>query len=336
MKLIFIFILICSTYEIYAQSKKEQIAFLRGQLEKLQKLQANENDFFNIRKIQIQNSNVEQNLRHSELTNLVLIKKQTLQKQNEENKLLEYEIIRLQKNLNSIKDSIKKSIENGPIKFLDSSLITLTNEEIIRLMNVKDEDLGEAFVNVDSPELKPNYAIIGKQLFQLNGKQYCLAVMGVTNPNSYHASAGTNYLACFEIVNEKWKLLHSPKNTEFVPSVGFGIPAWLDKFVQFGDQKIAVILEGGYTGQGMDFGSRAIYGLDNEKKFHLIYEGIISKNDSANKGTSLFMNIDKNMDVKFVGSSISPFFNLIETEKSHGKIVKTRTLIFNEATMKYE
>ena len=336
MKLIFICLVSCSIFEIYAQSKKERLEYLGEKLDDINTLILNENEVFIKNKNQLEASITSQNLKIAELNELILSKKQSLQKLSEENKTLEYQILWHELTLKSIEDSIQKILNEQPIKFLDNRLINVSDKQLIHLMNVKDEDLGEAFVNQQNPEIKPTYDIIGKQLFLLKGKVYCIVIMGVTNPNTLHVSSGTNYLACFEIVNEKWKLLHSPKNTEFVPSVGFGIPAWLDKFVQFGDQKIAVILEGGYTGQGMDFGSRAIYGLDNEKKFHLIYEGIISKNDSANKGTSLFMNIDKNMDVKFVGSSISPFFNLIETEKSHGKIVKTRTLIFNEATMKYE
>lgn len=336
MKLIFICLLSCSIFEIYAQSKKERLEYLGEKLDVLNTLVLNENEVFIKRKNQLEASITSQNLKIAELNELILSIKQSLQKLSEENKTLEYQILWHELTLKSIEDSIQKILNEQPIKFLDNSLINVSDKQLIHLMNMKDEDLGEAFVNQQNPEIKPTYEIIGKQLFQLNGKQYCLAVMGVTNPNSYHSLAGTNFLACFEIVNEKWKLLHPPKNTEFVPAVGFGIPAWIDKFVQFGDQKIAVILEGGYTGQGLDLSNRAIYGLDNEKKFHLIYEGKVYKNDSANEGTSMFMNINEEYDIEFKKSTSSKYYDLIETKKSHGKKVKTTTFKFHENTMSYE
>ncbi len=238
--------------------------------------------------------------------------------------------------LKSIEDSIQKIKDGQPINLLESSLINVSNEELILLMNVRDEDLGEAFVNLQNPEIKPTYEIIGKQLFRLKGKVYCIVVMGVTNPNTLHVDSGTNYLACFEVTNDNWKLIHPSKNTEFNPGVGFGDPASLDKFIIFGDRRIAVILEGGYAGMGLDMGNRVIYGLDNENKFHLIFDGFVYENDEGNRGNDMFQNIDDEYDIEFKKSTSFEYYDLIETKKSHGKKVKTAILKFNENTMRYE
>lgn len=203
-------------------------------------------------------------------------------------------------------------------------------------MNVTDEDLGDAFVNLQNPEIKPTYEIIGKQPFQIKGKVYCLVAMGVTNPNTYHVSSGTNYIACFEIKDNNWRLEYPSKNTEFTPSVGFGNPAWLDKFVLYGDKSLAVVLEGGYTGTGLSMGSRAIYGLDDTHNIFLLYEGQSYNNDQANQESNWFQNIDIEINIKFQKSIISRYYDLVETEKSHGKIVKTTILKFNETAMKYD
>jgi hypothetical protein len=170
----------------------------------------------------------------------------------------------------------------------------------------------------------------------LKGKVYCLVVMGVTNPNTYHASSGTNYIACFEINDFKWKLLHPSKNTEYNPSVGFGIPAWVDKFVLYGDQHLAIILQGGYMSTGYMMNYRAIYGVNNYNQLFLIYYGLTEESDQANFGSSLFLNVDNEFTIKFQKSPNSKFYDLEETKLSHGKKVKTTILKFNENTMKYE
>lgn len=327
MKSFCIVIFYTCTFGMYAQTKKEQIASLSSKLGNLKALQANEHEIFNKWKNQFDGTLSSNEMRISQLIQTEETKKQTLHKQKEENHTLAQHVLALQSTLKTVQDSIKKLKENEPMVLLDSRLITLVNEEIIRLMNVKDEDLGEAFINVEKPELKPSYEIIGKQLFQIKGKTYCMVVMGVTNPNTYHISSGTNYLACFEVNEEKWNVLRAPLNTEFNP-VGWGLSARVDKFVQFGDRNIAVILEGGYLNQGIYISKRAIYGLDNEKEFHLIFEGDVSYGNS-NDG------FGENFDVKFQKSTNSCCFNLIET-KDDGKKLQTRTLKFNEATMKYE
>ena len=336
MRLVLLFVFIGFSLFGNAQSKKEQIQILNTRLDSLILVQSFEKQNFKSRKTELESSISNYDQSTNELLNTLSTKKENLQNQILEKKELEKVILALKLELKSIEDSIQKMINEQPIKLLDSNLITISNEELVYLMNVKDEDLGEAFINLEQPELKPTYEIIGKQLFMLKGKVYCMVVMGVTNPNTYHIHSGTNFLGCFEVKSDNWKLLNPPLNTEFNPSVGWGIPAYIDKFVLFGDQHLALILEGGYTGLGITMGRIAMYGLDNENKISLIYDGEKYHNDGACKGTSLFQNIDEEYETKFQKSTNSKYYDLIETKKSHGKKVKTTSLKFNENSMKYE
>lgn len=320
----------------FSQSKKEQIQILTARLDSLKSIQSNEKESFEKRSNELESSISKNHQKISQLLELHLTNKESLRLEIQEDQRLDQEILSLQSELNSIEDNIQAIIDDQPIKLLESSLFNISNEELIRLMNVSVEDLGESFINFQNPEIKPTYEIIGKQLYQLKGKVCCLVVMGVTNPNTYHASSGTNYIACFEINDFKWKLLHPAKNTEYNPSVGFGIPAWVDKFVLYGDQDLAIILQGGYMSTGYMMNYRAIYGVNNYNQVFLIYDGLTEENDQANFGSSFFKNVDNEFIIKFQKSPNSKFYDLEETKLSHGKKVKTTILKFNENTMKYE
>jgi hypothetical protein len=117
---------------------------------------------------------------------------------------------------------------------------------------------------------------------------------------------------------------------------GYGNPAQFDKFILFGDQNLAIILEGGYEGMGFIEGHRKIYGLDKDNRIQLIYKGRIIENDMANENDSMFQNLDDEYEISFKRLTNYEYYDLIETKKSHGKTVKTKILKFNENTKKYE
>lgn len=327
---------VCIHNYTYSQSKKEQIQFLETRLDSLKTIQDIEKLKFENSKNNFESTITNFNQYSKEISKALQTKKQELTNYIQENKKLDQDIKLHQTELKKLKDSIQQILENQPIKLLDSSLITISDDQIIHLMNIHDEDLGEAFINTDSPEIKPFYKIIGKQLFRLKGKMFCMVVVGVRNPNDSHPNFGTNYIACFEIKYNSWKLLHPPKNTKSKPSVGFGEYAWLNKFIVFGEKSLAVILEGGDSGMGLDLGNRAIYGFDETKNVFLLYEGQSHENDEGNKGMLEFQNIDDVYEIDFHKSTSSKFYDLIETKKSHGRKEKVKTLKFNEINLKYE
>ena len=320
----------------FAQSKKEQIQLLTARLDSLKSIytfdKQSNNEIINELELSI-NLKIK---KISEFSISLAIDKTKLTNNIELNNQLDNEILSLRSQLKSFKDSLQEIINKQAIKLLDNSSIKKSDIELIQMMNVHDEDLGEEFVDEDDPEIKPIYEIEGKQLFELKGKKYCLVVVGVINPNDYHVSSGTNFIACFKIKEDQWKLLNPAMNTSYNPAVGFGIPAWIDKFVLFGDQSLAIILEGGYSGMGHTSGKRTIYGLNNLNQISLIYEGISSEDDQGNEGSSEFRNVDDTFEINFQKISKSNHYDLVEIKKSHGKKVKTRTYKFNKNTFKYE
>ena len=320
----------------FAQSKKEQIQLLTARLDSLKSIYTVDKQVYNeiINELELSiNSKIK---KVSEFSISLAIDKTKLTSNIELNEQFDKEILSLRSQLKSIKDSLQEIINKQAIKLLDNTTIKKSNKELIQLMNVHDEDLGEEFVNQYSPEIKPGYEIEGKQLFELKGKKYCLVVLGVYNPNDFHSASGTNFMACFKIKEDQWTLLNPAMNTSFNPSFEFGIPAWIDKFVLFGDQSLAIILAGGECGGGSFYGYRKIYGLNNLNQISLIFEGESFERDGGNKGGSGFRNIDDKFEINFQKISQANHYDLVEIKKSHGKKVKTRTYKFNENTFKYE
>jgi hypothetical protein len=275
MKEIILLIVLFNFGTTFAQSKKEQLQILTFRLDSIKSIETIEKQNFENRINELELSINSKNQIMSDYSNLITINKKKLSIDIEQNKQLDKEISDFHDQLTSKNDSISKIIDELPIRLLQSSLINISNEKLIKLMNVHDEDLGEEFINTTSPEIKPLYEIIGKQLFELKSEMYCMVVLGVSNPNTYHASAGTNFIACFKVKENQWSLLNPAMNTSFNPSGGFGIPGWIDKFVLFGDQSLAIILEGGFTNMGQTITHRVIYGLNNLNRVYLIYDGNI-------------------------------------------------------------
>ena len=329
-------LILCFAKLGFTQSKKEQIQLLNARLDSLKSIQEFDKQTYNEKINQLELSINLKNKKVSELSISLAKDKTKLTSNIEKNERLTEEISILSDQFKSNKDSIIKIINELPFRLLDNQIIDVSNEELIKLMNVDIEDLGEDFVNQESPENKPIYEIIGKQLFELKGELYSLVVLGVGNPNDYHASSGTNFIACFKIKENQWTLLNPAVNTSQNPSVGYGNPASIEKFVLFGDQSLAIILEGGFTAGGASSSYRAIYGLNNLNQIFLIYEGDSYEGDQLNKGSSYFQNIDIEFEIHFQKITKTNHYDLVEIKKSHGKKVKTRTYKFNKNTFKYE
>ena len=318
----------------FAQSKKEQIQLLTARLDSLKSIYTYDKQAYNEIINELELSINSKNMKVSEFYISLAIDKTKLTSNIEQNEQFDKEILSLRSQLKSIKDSLQEIINKQAIKLLDNSSIKKSDKELIQMMNVHDEDLGEEFVDKYNPEIKPIYEIIGKQLFELKGKKYCLVVLGVNNPNDYHSSSGTNFMACFKIKEDQWTLLNPAIETFVFTKIGqSGV---VEEFVLFGDQSLAIILAGGQCGGGSFDGYRKIYGLNNLNQISLIFEGDSYANDLGNKGYSGFRNVDDTFEINFQKISKANHYDLVEIKKSHGKKVKTRTYKFNESTFKYE
>jgi hypothetical protein len=237
-------------------------------------------------------------------------------------------LIEIEQRSKLLRDSLRLIIETMPIQLIDSAELSLTNGELIQLINILPSELGPEFISEINPELKPIFEIQGRQVFEWKGKKYALVVVGVTNPDDCHGCHGTNFINLLKWSSNQWVLIEKI-NTYSNPSNGWGNFAELHKFVITGNESMVIIFEGFQSGQGTSYGSQVIYQSYNEH-FQKVYEGLSFESDGANGG-----NIDNLFELSFIDNG-NKFFDLIKTKKSYGKLVCSTVFKFNPTTQKYD
>ena len=243
-------------------------------------------------------------------------------------KKVQYEVMSsLQDSLKLIEDSIKDNINNQPIKLLDKIDDKKNNKELIALFKMSLSD-----VQHDGCDKFNEFSILGTQNFISGLDTFSCIVLGAICEEDMHPSSGTNFIGLFKIsTNRQTKLLNI---IEAKGSFGFGSCANLEGFKIMGRKNLCVILNSGYYGFGCTTENRSLY-LINKSTIKGILEIEKHDDDKGNEGTSMYENIDKDWEIKFLDNK-SDYFNLEIIEKSHGKKVKTSILKFNEKSMKYE
>jgi uncharacterized protein YigA (DUF484 family) len=327
MRIFLLLICFSSTYA-FSQSKKEQIEYLNLQLDSIRTIQIKELQLAKTREAEL-------NATISQLRNKISALESTLESVKsdlEKNKIILSEkdsnLAKIEKEVKSLRDSLQFILENMPIQLIDSAELSLTNGELIQLINILPSELGPEFISEMNPVLKPTFEIQRRQVFEWKGKKYALVVVGVTNPNDYHAASGTNYLTLLEWNSSNW-IVKLKINTHSIPSVGWGLFASLEQIIMTGKESISIILSGGYTSGGIIQEYEVIYQFCNYEILN-VFEGLLLENDGANFG-----NIDNQFKRSFIDNG-REFFDLKETKKSHGKVVSSKVFKFNPTTQKYE
>ena len=321
--------LICFyTSFVFSQSKKEQIEYLSFQVDSIRTIQIKEQQLAYTREAEL-------NATISQLRNKISSLESTLESVKsdlEKKKIILSEkdsnLAKIEKEVKSLRDSLQFIIETMPIELISSEELSLTNAGLIQLINILPSELGPDFISEIDPSLKPKFEIQGKQVFEWKGKKYALVVVGVTNPNDYHAAAGTNYISLLEWNATHW-IFKFKINTNSNPMNGWGNFAELNTICSTGKESFAIILNGGFTSWGTMVGYEVIYQF-YDSRILKVFEGLLLENDGGNNGQK---------DIEYERSFIDngrEFFDLKETKKSHGKVVSNRVLKFNSTTQKYE
>jgi hypothetical protein len=325
-KLLVIILMFTST--LYSQSKKEQIEYLSFQVDSIRTIQIKEQQLANSREAEL-NSKIKQ------LRDNISSLESTLQsvKTDLENKKISLSekdsiLAKTEMAVKSLRDSLQFIIETMPIQLISSEGLSLTNAELIQLINILPSELGPDFISEINPSLKPKFEIQGKQIFEWKGKKYALVVVGVTNPNDCHGCYGTNFINLLKWSSNQWVLIEK-YNTNSTPTDGWGNSAELITFRSTGKESIAIILSAGFTSQGIMEEYEVMYQFFHSRILK-VFEGLTLENDEANLG-----HVDNEYERSLFDNG-GEFFDLKETKKSHGKIVSTRTLKFNPLTQKYE
>jgi hypothetical protein len=334
--IIFIFISLQSV----GQSKKKQILFLNQKVDSLQALlnverSKSEENLTNARvlafNLQEKINSLESQV--SETKKLLKEIETALSNKNQINKEQQDIINKLKEELQVKEDSLNLLRSHQDIQLLPDNFFAISDVELIKLFNIKDKDLGTEFISEYEPDLKPEYSIQGKQFFELARKYYLLAVMGVSNPNSYHSSRGTCFVQNFIKTNKGWVPCGKTFEESDIPT-GWGKPPTLENFQRCGAQKICVSISGGFLNMGYYFGQTDIIGLDKNFNFKILHS-YTDENDGGNTGSDDRKNIDTSFEIDFKPSK-SEYYDLEEREYNHDKLKNTRLLRFNPSTNKYE
>ena len=333
MRLVLLFVFIGFSLFGNAQTKKEQIQILNTRLDSLKTVQSIEKQNFETRKNELESSIANSDQKTTELLKTLSTKKENLENQIQENQKLDNEILYLENQLKSIDDSIRKIINNQPIKLLVNIDNEKNDEELIESFNMSLSD-----VQHDGCNTFEKFSILGKQDFISGIDTFRCIVLGAICQDKIHPTSGTNFIGLFKISNSlQIKLIDI---IEAKGSFGFGSCANLEGIKIMGRKNLCVILNQGYYGSGQSLEDRFFFKVNRSKidpikfkeneevlgKKHEYFGGIVNNNFEG------FIE----WNIKFIESQKDVFDLQVVEKESNKSNVKTTILKFNENAMNYE
>jgi len=216
----------------------------------------------------------------------------------------------------------------------------VTNLTVDFFKNSIDQGNSENLKRVDELKITEQAKIV----FRMDNRKFGIVIYAVWNPESeaWHKIPGTNIIAVFENIEGDWKLIQK-YNTYSTPSFHMGLGAEFLGVQVIGERQLGLIFWGGEFSTGSIEDRYGIFQFDG-KKIDEIYFGLrreynvscwanYESDEEISKNTEGC--IDDFYELTFEETN-QEYYNLIETKKSDGKIVSTRTLKFNPLTQKYE
>jgi len=331
-KFLITFLFIFIQHITFSQSKKEQIKNLAARLDSLKEIISTERLEFLAKKNELEKNNLNSKHSYIKLQKKDIDIKNDLQNLNQQNENLGNENLKIKFKLKLLEDSIQSIINNQPIKFIESNILNKSEKELIKLMKISSSDLGDEFKEWKGNSYEefnepPTMSIIGKQLFHIYGKNYCIVILEVYNQNLHDSSEGTSFIGLLEENNGYWNL--SKKiNSNFGGRMGN--PSKFEKISLMGNKTLTVELSNYESAQGTAYENRKIYALINNE-FIQVYEGLKHYDECGVNNNCNSLDIE----VKFLKID-SDYYNLEIKEKKQGLKLKTKILKFNENKMKYE
>jgi hypothetical protein len=366
-------IILMFTSTLYSQSKKEQIEYLSFQVDSIRTIQIKEQQLANSKEAELNDKIIElsNSLKsiQDEITGSkveIERKKGLIESQSQSLKSMENEFARikveiahrdsliasqskflkdLENNVNYYRDSFSILKKSKNIEFLGSYEMNLDNSQLLSELNLtvdffnnsSDGGNWENLKCVDELKITEQAKIV----FRMDNRKLGIVIYTVWNPESeaWHKIPGTNIIAVFENIEGDWKLIQK-YNTYSEPYSFRGTGAAFLGVQVIGKSKLGFVFWGGtHLNGGYIEETYAIFQFDGNG-IDRIYDGIRYVSDQASKTEE---EISKNpvgytndfYELTFQETN-QEYYNLIETKKSHGKIVSTRTLKFNPLTQKYE
>jgi hypothetical protein len=240
---------------------------------------------------------------------------------------------KLELKINS-KKNIKLKEENvtQKIELILNPTQAITDLDIIKLFDVSIKSLGNDFINSEDLNNKPEYIISSKQFYKIGQREFLLASLGISNPNSFRNSFGRSDLALFEFKNNIWvKIDHSIN----ISNESFGGYGEFKGFMPYGKNNFCGVYRF-QAGGGTGFQSylTSVYGVFKDKlKLLIQVEDIDNYTGTAigdiKDGTSTKTNID-------FENSENDFYTLKLTEYRNKKLHNVKKYNFLGSTGEYK
>ena len=345
-KLLVIILMFTST--LYSQSKKEQIEYLSFQVDSIRTIQIKEQQLANSREAELHDKIIELSNSLKSIQDEITGSKVEIERKKglieSQNKSLE----ELEKNLSFYRDSISVLKKTKNIEFLGSYEMNLDNSQLLSELNLtvdffnnsSDGGNWENLKRVDELKITEQAKIV----FRMDNRKLGIVIYTVWNPESeaWHKIPGTNIIAVFENIEGNWGLIQK-YNTYSNPSFINGFGAEFLGVQVIGERKLGFLFWGGEISTSYLADGYGIFQFDG-KKIDQIYFGSRREYD-----INCWINYESEEEISKNSEDCTDdfyeltfqetnqdYYDLIETKKSHGKIVSTRTLKFNPLTQKYE
>ncbi len=335
-------IVIFISLQSVGQSKKKQILFLNQKIDSLQTLLNVERSKSEdkLSKARVQAFNLQEKINSlesqvSETKKLLKESETALSSKNQINKEQQDIINKLKEELQVKEDSLNLLRSHQDIQLLPDNFFAISDDELIKLFNVKDSDLGDDYVSLYEPTEKPKYSIESRRFFSLSGNNYLVAVMGVRNPNNDHMHVGTSFIASFKLVKNKLFLCNKPFDTFENAHGEFGSPPIIENIFLSGRNQLSVSIISFWHGDGCSLEWRSLFSIDSNINIYYSYGEKSHEDDMGHKGDREWKNIYTTYEVEFKPNQ-SEYYDLEEREYNHDKLKNTRLLRFNPSTNKYE
>jgi hypothetical protein len=241
---------------------------------------------------------------------------------------------------NDVKQSAKNENRNiNPnnkreihFRILDSSEISISNDELLKLIDISSIDLEKDFNQKINDKRKLKTSIISKQGYESQSGKNIISIVGIQNPKETQTSLGICYFYLFKWENDK--LIAHGKPILGRSGFSFGEHPKLERIVKIGKNSLGIILYGGYFTQGIFTEDRSIY-IYNQKGISDVYSGKKLFDDS-NYPSSPNNKSFNEYELFFQPNKTSNYMDIHEIKKNFGKKVDVKILKFNDKTMKYE
>lgn len=336
-KVIVLLFCFLSSY-VFSQSKKEKIEILSFQLDSLQ----------NLHRIDQKSGESKQ----QELNERIFELSKTLNSSGVEiesrNNMIESQgryIKELENKINLYRDSLSGLKKTKNIEFLGNYEMNLDNQSLMGKLNLTIEFFKNVIDSDNWKYLKDLYELEfteqAKIVFRMDNRKFGIVIYAVRNPESdkWYRIPGTNIIAVFENIEGDWKFLQK-YNTQSEPYSIRGTGAGFLGVQVIGESKIGFVFWGGtHLNGGYIEETYAIFQFDGIG-IDKIFEGKRYESDySSRTEEEIILNpelYNEDFYELTFQETNQEYYNLIETKKSHGKVVSTRVLSFNNSSLRYE